>query len=67
MPWHSPVSLRALTSPDPFTPNIELSQVNGTLFPHQSSTTPTMISTLRALARHVAKQTSHIDSKPDTG
>ncbi|KAK9508814.1 hypothetical protein O3M35_006279 [Rhynocoris fuscipes] len=67
IPWCSPVSIRALLSVNPFTPDLELSQVNGTLFPRQSSSTPTMISTLRSLARHISKATTQFESKPDTG
>lgn len=67
IPWCSPVSIRALLCTNPFTPDLELSQVNGTLFPRQSSSTPTMLSTLRALARHISKATTQFESKPDTG
>ncbi|KAF6199352.1 hypothetical protein GE061_007378 [Apolygus lucorum] len=67
IPWCSPVSVRALFCIAPFTPDLELSQVNGTLFPRQSSSTTTMISTLRALARHISKATTQFESKPDTG
>lgn len=67
IPWCSPVSIRALLCANPFTPDLELSQVNGTLFPRQSSSTPTMLSSLRALARHISKATTQFESKPDTG
>ncbi|XP_073996983.1 uncharacterized protein isoform X2 [Rhodnius prolixus] len=67
IPWCSPVSIRALLCVNPFTPDLELSQVNGTLFPRQSSSTPTMVSTLRSLARHISKATTQFESKPDTG
>ncbi|KAL1116016.1 hypothetical protein AAG570_005511 [Ranatra chinensis] len=67
IPWCSPVSIRALLCINPFTPDLELSQVNGTLFPRQSSSTPTMLSTLRTLARHISKATTQFESKPDTG
>ncbi|XP_014240941.1 uncharacterized protein LOC106661805 isoform X2 [Cimex lectularius] len=67
IPWCSPVGIRALLCIQPFTPDLELSQVNGTLFPRQSSSTPTMISTLRSLARHISKATTQFESKPDTG
>ncbi|BET01876.1 Hypothetical protein NTJ_14694 [Nesidiocoris tenuis] len=67
IPWCSPVSVRALFCISPFTPDLELSQVNGTLFPRQSSSTATMIYTLRTLARHISKATTQFESKPDTG
>ena len=35
IPWNSPLSLRALLCVQPFTPDLELSQVNGTLCPRR--------------------------------
>lgn len=67
IPWCSPVSLRALLCVSPFTPDLELSQVNGTLFPRKSSLTPTLASRLLTLWRHISKSRTHFETKPDTG
>ncbi|RZF45449.1 hypothetical protein LSTR_LSTR009320 [Laodelphax striatellus] len=67
IPWCSPVSLRALFCMTPFTPDLELSQVNGTLFPRKSSLTPTLASRLLSLWRHISKSRTHFETKPDTG
>lgn len=67
IPWCSPVGLRALFCMDPFMPDLELSQVNGTLFPRKSSLTPTLCSRLLALWRHISKSRTHFETKPDTG
>ncbi|PSN34108.1 hypothetical protein C0J52_14201 [Blattella germanica] len=67
IPWCSPVGLRALFCIEPFMPDLELSQVNGTLFPRKSSLTPTLCSRLLALWRHISKSRTHFETKPDTG
>ncbi|XP_046659884.1 uncharacterized protein LOC124353884 isoform X2 [Homalodisca vitripennis] len=67
IPWCSPVSLRALLCLAPFTPDLELSQVNGTLFPRKSSLTPSLASRLLSLWRHISKSRTHFETKPDTG
>nr|CAD7571824.1 unnamed protein product [Timema californicum] len=67
IPWCSPVSLRALLCVEPFMPDLELSQVNGTLFPRKSSLTPTLASRLLSLWRHISKSRTHFETKPDTG
>ncbi|XP_011298454.1 uncharacterized protein [Fopius arisanus] len=67
VPWCSRVSLRALLMVDPFTPDLELSQLNGTLFPRKSSQTPTLCSRLIALWRHISKSRTHFETEPDTG
>ncbi|KAK6642922.1 hypothetical protein RUM43_004424 [Polyplax serrata] len=67
VPWCSPISFRALFSVEPFMPDLELSQVNGTLFPRKSSLTPTLCSRLNALWRHISKSRTHFETKPDTG
>ncbi|KAG8229642.1 hypothetical protein J437_LFUL015593 [Ladona fulva] len=67
IPWCSPVSLRALFQTEPFMPDLELSQVNGTLFPRKSSLTPTLCSRLLSLWRHISKSRTHFETKPDTG
>ncbi|XP_015590720.1 uncharacterized protein LOC107265616 isoform X2 [Cephus cinctus] len=67
VPWCSPVSLRALLLVQPFTPDLELSQLNGTLFPRKSSQTPTLCSRLVALWRHISKSRTHFETEPDTG
>ncbi|XP_008202982.1 uncharacterized protein LOC100123730 isoform X2 [Nasonia vitripennis] len=67
LPWCSPVSLRALLLMHPFTPDLELSQLNGTLFPRKSSQTPTLYSRLTTLWRHISKSRTHFETEPDTG
>lgn len=67
VPWCSPVGLRALFCTEPFMPDLELSQVNGTLFPRKSSITPTLCSRLLALWRHISKSRTHFETEPDTG
>lgn len=67
VPWCSPVSFRALLLTQPFTPDLELSQVNGTLFPRKSTQTPTLCSRLTTLWRHISKSRTHFESEPDTG
>lgn len=47
--------------------DLELSQVNGTLFPRKSSVTSTLCSRLNALWRHISKSRTHFETKPDTG
>lgn len=67
VPWCSPVSLRALFLMEPFIPDLELSQLNGTLFPRKSSQTPTLSSRLLSLWRHISKSRTHFETEPDTG
>lgn len=67
LPWCSPVGLRALLLFEPFMPDLELSQVNGTLFPRKSSLTSTLASRLLSLWRHISKSRTHFETKPDTG
>lgn len=67
VPWYSPVGVRALFGVRPFMPDLELSQVNGTLFPRKTSVTPTLASRLIELWRHISKSRTHFESKPDTG
>ncbi|XP_043500875.1 uncharacterized protein LOC122523280 isoform X1 [Polistes fuscatus] len=67
VPWYSPVSIRALLLVQPFTPDLELSQLNGTLFPRKSSQMPTLCSRLVALWRHISKSRTHFETEPDTG
>jgi hypothetical protein len=67
VPFESPLGLRALLSIKPFMPDLELSQVNGTLFPRKTSITPTTGSRLVALWRHISKSRTHFESEPDTG
>ncbi|KAK7072695.1 hypothetical protein SK128_010140, partial [Halocaridina rubra] len=67
LPLCSPVSLRALLCQEPFMPDYELSQVNGTVCPSKSSLTPTLASRLRTLWRHISKSRSHFETTPDTG
>lgn len=67
VPWCSPLGLKALFSVKPFMSDLELSQVNGTLFPRKTSITPTMISQLVELWRHISKARTHFETEPDTG
>ncbi|XP_037093776.1 uncharacterized protein LOC119113590 [Pollicipes pollicipes] len=67
VPWSSPLSLRALLCVEPFTPHLELSQVNGTLCPRRSSLTPTLTSRLLSLWRHISKSRTEFETRPDTG
>lgn len=48
-------------------PDLELSQVNGTLFPRKSSMTSTLCSRLISLWRHISKSRTYFETKPDTG
>lgn len=67
VPWDSPLSLRALFYIKPFMPDLELSQVNGTLFPRKTSVTPTLTSRLIELWRNISKSRTHFETEPDTG
>ncbi|CAH0719614.1 unnamed protein product, partial [Brenthis ino] len=67
LPWCSPLSLRTLLCVKPFVPDLELSQVNGTLFPKRSSETQTMWSLLLKLWRYVSKERTRFETEPDTG
>ncbi|XP_055636132.1 uncharacterized protein LOC129775415 isoform X2 [Toxorhynchites rutilus septentrionalis] len=67
VPWCSPLGLRALFCVKPFMADLELSQVNGTLFPRKTSITPTMCSRLVELWRHISKARTHFETEPDTG
>lgn len=67
IPWDSPLSVRALFSIKPFESDLELSQVNGTLFPRKTSVTQTLASRLLQLWRHVSKARSRFETQPDTG
>lgn len=67
VPWDSPLSFRALCCVKPFMPDLELSQVNGTLFPRKTSITETLASRLIALWRHISKSRTHFETEPDTG
>ncbi|XP_050419885.1 uncharacterized protein LOC126832893 isoform X2 [Adelges cooleyi] len=67
IPWCSPVSVRSLFCSEAFFPDLELSQINGTLFPRKSSLTPTLLSRLNSLWRHISKSRTHFETKPDTG
>ncbi|XP_039440636.1 uncharacterized protein LOC120421483 isoform X2 [Culex pipiens pallens] len=67
VPWCSPLGLRALFCVKPFMADLELSQVNGTLFPRKTSITQTMCSRLVELWRHISKARTHFETEPDTG
>ncbi|KPU80844.1 uncharacterized protein Dana_GF16043, isoform B [Drosophila ananassae] len=67
VPWCSPLGLRALCCVKPFMPDLELSQINGTLFPRKTSITQTMASRLIELWRHISKSRTHFETEPDTG
>ncbi len=67
VPWSSPLGFRALFSIKPFMSDLELSQINGTLFPRKTSVTQTMVSRLIELWRHISKSRTHFETEPDTG
>ncbi|EDW81624.1 uncharacterized protein Dwil_GK12174, isoform A [Drosophila willistoni] len=67
VPWCSPLGIRALCCVKPFMPDLELSQINGTLFPRKTSITQTMASRLIELWRHISKSRTHFETEPDTG
>lgn len=67
VPWSSPLGLRALFSIKPFMADLELSQINGTLFPRKTSMTQTLASRLIELWRHISKSRTHFETEPDTG
>ncbi|CAL4076369.1 unnamed protein product, partial [Meganyctiphanes norvegica] len=66
LPLCSPVSLRALLCHEPFMPDFELSQVNGSVCPSKASLTPTLSSRLHNLWRHISKSRTHFETTPDT-
>ncbi|KAL5274492.1 hypothetical protein ACFFRR_000922 [Megaselia abdita] len=67
VPWCSPLGVRALCCVKPFMPDLELSQINGTLFPRKASITQTLASRLIELWRHISKARTHFETEPDTG
>ncbi|XP_054716194.1 uncharacterized protein LOC129225725 [Uloborus diversus] len=67
IPWCSPVSLRALFCIRPFIPDLEVNQIDGTLYPRKSSLTHTLCSRLLLLWRHISKSRTEFESRPDTG
>ncbi|GIX77959.1 uncharacterized protein CEXT_493501 [Caerostris extrusa] len=67
IPWCSPVSLRALFCIRPFIPDLEINQIDGTLYPRKSSLTHTLCSRLFLLWRHISKSRTEFESRPDTG
>ncbi|XP_056019360.1 uncharacterized protein LOC125672084 isoform X3 [Ostrea edulis] len=67
VPWCSPISIRALFWVRPFVPDLQLSQVDGTLYPKESSKTLTYISRLRSLWQHVSDSRRKFEETPDRG
>lgn len=67
VPWDSPLGVRALFCVKPFMPGLELSQVNGSLFPKKASITHTLVSRLIELWRHISKARTRFETEPDTG
>ncbi|XP_026470656.1 uncharacterized protein LOC113374909, partial [Ctenocephalides felis] len=67
LPWCSPIGMRALFFLNPFMPDLELSQINGTLFPRKSSLTQTLCSRLVELWIHISKSRTKFETQPDTG
>lgn len=67
VPWDSPLGFRALFCVKPFMPALELSQVNGSLFPKKASITHTLVSRLIELWRHISKARTRFETEPDTG
>lgn len=66
IPYQSALSLRTLIEIKPFTSDLELSQINGTLFPGSSSR-KTVCYRLISLWRGISKSRTHFESQPDTG
>ena len=67
VPWCSPLSLRALLCPQPFLPDYEVSQLNGSLHKKPSSLTQTLTSRLCDLWRHISKSRTDFEAMPDRG
>lgn len=67
IPWNGSLGLRALLCIKPFMTELELSQVNGTLFPRETSITQTFASRLMRLYRNVSQSRAHFETNPDTG
>ncbi|GFS15118.1 Gmk_2 protein [Elysia marginata] len=67
VPWCSRLGLRALLWPSAFTPDLELSQVDGSFYPRMSSHTHSLVSRLRALWANVASSRAAFEAAPDTG
>lgn len=67
LPWCSPYSFKALFLPYPFVPDYEVSQTTGILHKKTSSTTPTFLSRLLSLWRHISKSRTDFESMPDRG
>lgn len=63
IPCQSSLSLRTLIEIKPFTPDLELSQINGTLFPG-SRRRKTIISRLISLWRGISKSRNQFESEP---
>lgn len=67
VPFSSPFSIRAIFYKRPFLPDLELSQVNGTLCPKKSSQVETLSSRLISIWRQVSKARTKFESEPDIG
>ena len=67
LPWCSPFSFRALCYLNPFLPDYEVSQLNGSLHKKPSSLTQTLASRLSDLWRHISKSRTDFEAKPDRG
>lgn len=67
LPWCSPFSLRALFYLNPFLPDYEVSQLNGSLHKKPSSITQTLASRITDLWRHISKSRTDFEAKPDRG
>ena len=67
LPWCSSFSLRALFYINPFLPDYEVSQLNGSLHKKPSSWTRTLASRLIDLWRHISKSRRDFEAEPDRG
>jgi len=65
IPWCSPFSIRSLLYLDPFYPDFEVSQLDGSLHKKASSATETLHSRVRNLWRHISKCRSDFEASPD--
>ncbi|XP_041363220.1 uncharacterized protein LOC121378908 [Gigantopelta aegis] len=67
IPWCSSFSLRSLFFVRPFMPDLKLSQVDGALYPKESSLTHTLVSRFEALWKNVRHSRKQFEEAPDTG
>jgi len=67
IPWCSALSFRSLLCLEPFYPDLEVSQKDGSLHKKESSKTETIFSRVKAIWNHVAEARARFESQPDRG